>query len=85
MSEVFEKKIKTFQERMNEMEHQQVELTKELTIATRDSSKNFEEMTSYKAAHSRTADRLRQLIETTVTKMEYEEEVRIEKSFLILI
>lgn len=44
--------------------------------AERESSSNHEEMVSYKTALSHTNDRMRQLLETTVTKMEYDEEVQ---------
>lgn len=79
MSAVFDEKSKDFKSRMETLEAQHSEMSKELTKAEREVAVNFEEMTSYKTALSRTNDRMRQLLETTVTKMEFDEEMQRRK------
>lgn len=79
MSAVFDSKSKDFKTRMETLEKQHTEMTRELTKAEREVAVNYEEMNSYKTALSRTNDRMRQLLETTVTKMEYDEELQRRK------
>lgn len=83
MAVVFDDKSKDFKSRMETLEEQHTEMARELTKAEREAAVNYEEMNSYKTALSRTNDRMRQLLETTVTKMEYEEELQRRKVFLI--
>jgi chromosome segregation ATPase len=75
----FEQKLLALQSAVETLEGQRAELTKELTSATNESARLQEKVVGYQGMLTRMADRMQKMIDATVNKMEYDEEVQRRK------
>ena len=76
---MFEVKLSTLQDAVDKLETQRAELTKDLTSASSEASRLQEKVSGYQGMLTRMADRMQKLIDTTISKMEYDEEVQRRK------